>query len=81
MRGQAEKPARRRGLTSSRPFVWGIGAAAVPIEGALAEDGRGPSIWDSFTRETAKVLDGNTGEPECGSNHRWSKNVALSWNG
>ena len=43
---------RRRRRRSSRPdFVWGAATAAYQIEGAVAEDGRTPSIWDTFAAD------------------------------
>ena len=36
-------------------FVWGAATAAYQIEGAAGEDGRGPSIWDTFCRTPGKV--------------------------
>ena len=35
---------------SQPDFVWGAATAAYQIEGAVAEDGRGPSIWDTFSQ-------------------------------
>ena len=29
-------------------FVWGAATASYQVEGAAAEDGRGPSVWDAF---------------------------------
>ena len=43
-------------------FVWGAATAAYQIEGAVAEDGRSPSIWDTFAATPGRVRDGDTGE-------------------
>ena len=43
-------------------FVWGSATAAYQIEGAVDEGGRGPSIWDTFSRTPGKVLGGDTGD-------------------
>ena len=34
-------------------FRWGAATAAYQIEGAVHEDGRGPSIWDTFSHTPA----------------------------
>ena len=47
-------------------FLWGTATAAYQIEGAAAEDGRGPSIWDVFSRLPGKTKDGATAmSPTC----------------
>ncbi len=46
-------------------FVWGVSTSAYQIEGAAAEDGRGPSIWDTFSRIPGKVKGGDTGDVAC----------------
>ena len=43
-------------------FVWGTATAAYHIEGAVGEDGRGPSIWDTFSHTPGKIADGSTGD-------------------
>ncbi|RCK69251.1 beta-glucosidase [Desertihabitans brevis] len=58
-------------------FVWGTATAAYQIEGAVAEDGRGPSIWDTFAATPGAVLDGSTGEVACDHYHRVEQDVAL----
>lgn len=40
-------------------FTWGVATAAYQIEGAVAEDGRSPSIWDTFSH-TPGTIDGAT---------------------
>ena len=42
-------------------FVWGAATAAYQVEGAVAEDGRGESIWDRFTATPGKILNGDDG--------------------
>ncbi|HEU5432990.1 MAG TPA: family 1 glycosylhydrolase, partial [Thermomicrobiales bacterium] len=42
-------------------FVWGASTSAYQIEGAVAADGRGPSIWDLFSHSWGKTADGATG--------------------
>lgn len=58
-------------------FLWGTATAAYQIEGAVAEDGRGPSIWDSFCAEPGRVKNGDTGAVACDHYHRWPEDVAL----
>ena len=43
-------------------FVWGSATASYQIEGAVAEDGRGPSIWDTFSHTPGRVANGDTGD-------------------
>ena len=58
-------------------FLWGAATAAYQIEGAADADGRGPSIWDTFSRTPGKVLDGDTGDVACDHYHRYRDDVAL----
>ena len=62
----------------SRPdFLFGVATAAYQIEGAVREDGRLPSIWDTFSATPGKTLGGDTGEVACDHYHRWSDDVDL----
>lgn len=58
-------------------FVWGAATAAYQIEGAARDDGRGPSIWDTFSRTPGKVFAGHTGDIACDHYHRYADDVAL----
>ncbi|GAA2060798.1 GH1 family beta-glucosidase [Catenulispora yoronensis] len=60
-----------------KDFLWGAATAAYQIEGAAAEDGRGPSIWDTFSRTPGKVLNGDTGDVAADHYHRFREDVAL----
>jgi len=58
-------------------FVWGVATAAYQIEGAVAEGGRGPSIWDTFSHTPGKTLHGDTGDIACDHYHRWATDLDL----
>jgi beta-glucosidase len=63
---------------SFRPdFVWGAAAAAFQIEGAAACDGKGPSVWDMFCRQPARVFEQHDGAVACDHYHRYREDVAL----
>ncbi|MFD9074254.1 family 1 glycosylhydrolase, partial [Streptomyces lasiicapitis] len=47
------------------PFTWGVATSAYQIEGAAAEDGRSPSIWDTFCRTPGMVAGGDTADVAC----------------
>ncbi|MFF0312108.1 GH1 family beta-glucosidase [Streptosporangium sp. NPDC004379] len=64
-------------LTFPEGFLWGAATAAYQIEGAAADDGRGPSIWDTFSRTPGKVRAGHTGDVACDHYHRRSDDVRL----
>jgi len=65
------------GITFPDGFVWGAATAAYQIEGAVREDGRGPSTWDTFSRTPGKVHAGHTGDVACDHYHRYVDDVAL----
>jgi beta-glucosidase len=58
-------------------FVWGTATAAYQIEGAAHEDGRGASIWDTFSHTPGKTANGDTGDVACDHYHRYPDDVAL----
>ena len=58
-------------------FLWGVATAAYQIEGAVAEDGRHASTWDTFCRKPGAIRDGHTGDVAADHYHRWPEDVAL----
>lgn len=58
-------------------FRWGAATAAYQIEGAVDEDGRGPSVWDTFVTRPGAVRDGHTGAVACDHYHRYPEDIAL----
>ncbi len=58
-------------------FAWGVATAAYQIEGAVAEDGRGDSVWDTFCRRPGAIRDGQTGDVADDHYHRWREDVGL----
>ncbi|MEU4381659.1 GH1 family beta-glucosidase [Micromonospora echinofusca] len=64
-------------LTFPPGFLWGAATAAYQIEGAAAEGGRTPSIWDTFSHTPGRVVEGHTGDVACDHYHRMGADVAL----
>src|SRR5262245_36556561 len=58
-------------------FYWGVATSSYQIEGAWNEDGKGPSIWDSFAHTAGKIKNGDTGDVANDHYHRYKEDVAL----
>jgi beta-glucosidase len=58
-------------------FLWGASTSSYQIEGAAREDGRGTSIWDTFSHLPGRTQGGATGDVACDHYHRWPEDVAL----
>lgn len=58
-------------------FKWGTATASYQIEGGAHEDGRGVTIWDTFSHNPGKVMNGDTGDVACDHFHRWKDDVQL----
>ena len=69
--------AAARARTFPAGFLWGAATAAYQIEGAVKEDGRGRSIWDTFSHTRGKVAHGDTGDVACDFYHRWEDDLEL----
>ncbi|MFI1290268.1 GH1 family beta-glucosidase [Streptomyces sp. NPDC020792] len=64
-------------VTFPPAFLWGAATSAYQIEGAVREDGRTPSIWDTFSHTPGKTAGGETGDIAVDHYHRYRDDVAL----
>lgn len=60
-----------------KDFLWGTATAAAQVEGAAFEDGRGPSIWDVFSRIPGKIKNGDKPDITCDQYHLYEKDIML----
>jgi beta-glucosidase len=58
-------------------FVWGTATSSYQIEGAVSDDGRGPSIWDTFSHTAGKIADHSNGDRANEHYHRYKEDVQL----
>jgi len=58
-------------------FLWGVATSAYQIEGSVDVDGRGPSIWDTYSHMPGKIDGGGTGDVACDHYRRWREDVDL----
>jgi beta-glucosidase len=58
-------------------FLWGSATASYQVEGAVNEDGRGPSIWDTFSHLPGKTNNGDTGDVANDHYHLYKSDIAL----
>ncbi len=58
-------------------FRFGTSTASYQIEGAATEDGKGPSIWDTFAAQPGRIEDGSSGAVACDHFHRFPEDIAL----
>ena len=61
----------------NKEFIFGVATASYQIEGAAYEDGRTPSIWDTFSHTPGLVVNGDTGDVACDHYHRYKEDVQL----
>ena len=64
-------------LTFPKTFTWGVATSSYQIEGAINEDGRKPSIWDTFSNTPGKTHNGDSGAVACEHYHRWQDDLDL----
>lgn len=73
--GQSFAPTHFRHGTTRLIFIFGV--ASYQIEGSADVDGRGPSIWDVFSKTPGKIADGSNGDVATDSYKRWKEDVQL----
>src|SRR5262245_46241123 len=65
------------GRTFPKGFYWGVGTSAYQIEGAWNEDGKGPSIWDTYAHAPGHIKNNDTGDVANDHYHRYNEDIAL----
>jgi beta-glucosidase len=75
---EAEAPMQTtQGREFPKGFLWGSATASYQVEGAVKEDGRGPSIWDTFSHTPGKTVENATGDVADDHYHRYKDDVQL----
>src|SRR5216683_6175812 len=72
-----QAPDRHAAAAFPKDFVWGTATSAYQIEGAVNEDGRGRSIWDTFSHTPGKIGDGTNADRANDHYHRYKEDVRL----
>src|SRR5262245_8577834 len=71
----ANEPSTAR--TFPKDFYWGVATSSYQIEGAWNEDGKGLSIWDTYTHAPGHIKNNDTGDVANDHYHRYKEDVAL----
>ncbi|MBR2547611.1 MAG: beta-glucosidase [Eubacterium sp.] len=58
-------------------FIWGTASSSYQIEGGAFDDGKGPSIWDTFSHRPGTIADGTNGDVACDSYHRFEEDLDI----
>src|SRR5947207_1631701 len=72
-----QAPDRHAAASFPSGFVWGTATSAYQIEGAVDEDGRGRSIWDTFAHTPGKIGDHSNADRANDHYHRYKEDVGL----
>jgi beta-glucosidase len=75
--GRCSEGVTSNNLIFPADFLWGAATASYQIEGAVNEDGRSASIWDTFSHTPGRTVNGDTGDVACDHYHRFGEDVAL----
>src|SRR3569832_235327 len=74
---QDSAPRANTGREFPPGFIWGTATASYQGEGAVKEDGRGPSIWETFSHTPGKVNSNSTGDVANDHYHLYKSDVQL----
>src|SRR5213079_1336492 len=72
-----QAPDRHAAASFPNGFVWGTATSAYQIEGAVDEDGRGRSIWDTFAHTPGNIGDHSNADRADDHYHRYKEDVGL----
>jgi beta-glucosidase len=71
------KPGQASAANFPDGFAWGVATSAFQIEGAVREDGRGRSIWDTYAHTPGKIRNGDNADIANDHYHRYKDDVRL----
>ena len=71
------QPESPLGLRFPDGFIWGAATSAYQIEGAAKDDGRGRSVWDSFSHTPGRTRNSDTGDVAADHYHRYTQDLDL----
>ena len=64
-------------MTFPENFLWGASTSSYQIEGAVKQDGRGVSIWDTFCEKPGAIDNNDTGDVACDHYNRYREDIAI----
>ena len=64
-------------FTFPKDFTWGSASSSYQIEGAWNADGKGPSIWDTFTHQPGRIRNEENGDISIDHYHLWKQDIHL----
>jgi beta-glucosidase len=64
-------------MKNNKPFTWGVSTASYQIEGSPEAQGKGKSIWDTFSHTPEKIKNGDTGDVAVDHYNRWREDIDI----
>ncbi len=62
---------------NNKNFLWGVATSSYQIEGSPDKDGKGISVWDTFTHLPGNIKNGDHGDVACDHYNLWKDDVKL----